>query len=1124
MSRPSKGFHREVELSLAAEALGRMLAAKTGDFTRAGPYLEQLENWVGRMDAASVLKLEVGDILDEPGRREDGILFAACWLLWSSSRSTAPADPGTVTPGASKGGSNASSRAVAAEECLRKHLYWREQRHPTPRTAFDMNGEMLSPRTRDVAIELAWAIDARLKRLREDAAFRDERQRRWRLELLPQAEGRIVEAFRDMADAWNTPTGLYPPHLTPERLAGMLSLSAVPSQPSLSEVTLEGELYDAQRSYGGRPVLDVLGERRLVVLGNPGGGKSTVLAAGVLDSADRGVPAIFVRLSSITRTLKRPVSLTQLVKLLVRTAVTDAGARVEVAVSDLAKALLSDRRALIALDGLDEVRGADLDAVLSTVRQLRGFEGKVVISSRWTGYSTPPGEWEERCVDHLSTPQAEEFFDLWFKGGNAEAHQRAKATLESRHQADMIGIPVLLGIVALVAQQGEVPGTEAQLYEKYVTRHLSNYWKQHAARETAAELAERRQAAQWLAWAMATGFSGKHDQRRWTDVTSLSEVSAAVERMTATSPASLPPPAVGVIEDLAHRHALISADWETDIDQSFRWIHRTVHEHLVGAYLAQRLFDPDAEYFGIPLEILLGPSQWLQPLRHFLGLLPSEDGEAFILRLDELVDAGDPGWVIKSLVMELALVFPQGASIRRKLGSKEVKRKRTHDLWRLDIDQYKMLILDLARRGDVEALNIAPTFTTLEEDDLAEDFIRELIQVQRRAPDRSVEWVRLSARLWSRHDPDDALCFLLENRIHENRVLPYGGWGIKALLPGTASMAIAEIASWHPPERLNYLQFLASIDVDLVPHAAPSGPLDPLEVLVATELRQPRRETDTRPLMPDEWSPAVAAAVLGGAFGPNRAFVLTFSHHDRLPQETEFGDAAELAVEISGLLGRVATADKEVDVEHALSLLAGMTAEKLAGDVTARKAVAAVGDLLCANQPIPLDGLFRAHWALGVCRFAPFEDPRFSSTRFAHIRVALYQTLMKVLMKTPDDLVPAILQTDPADWIASPPLYADIGVLEALQDVRTLTTDELVSLMVWAGRQDIQLLHLLKLGSDAPEIARRVWEIEPKVFVSSSYHLAIQLAEAGALREWRERLAQAEIVWRRLLADWEGGL
>lgn len=279
-------------------------------------------------------------------------------------------------------------------------------------------------------------------------------------------------------------------------------------------------------------------------------------------------------------------------------------------------AMETDTRALIALDGLDEVPARDLDRIHSLLRMLNDFEGTLVVSSRWAGYGGLRDQWQEHCVDNLGSAEARKFFALWFGNEDTEGLNRAQAVLKSPSKAGLVEIPVLLGIVAAVAGEGPVPQSEAHVYARYVSLFLEGKWKPKGARASDAARATHLQAARALAWAMATGMTGLADGARWESVVTRAD---AAEYARAVDDRDLD---LDTVTQLIRGHGLLVPIGRSvsEDHQEYAWLHRTVHEHLVGGYLVTR-FRASGEALGLPIEVFAGATQWREPLRHFFGLL-----------------------------------------------------------------------------------------------------------------------------------------------------------------------------------------------------------------------------------------------------------------------------------------------------------------------------------------------------------------------------------------------------------------------------------------------------------------------------------------------------------------------
>lgn len=1125
-----KGIYRGVLTPVGVE-LAAVLGAAHSDFRECATLLDEWADLVpAGMSVHGVLRIEIAEVLGDPAlwasKPYPGLLLAARWLLGLGSCTVQDARRDTaghgVVAGLTSGNvTDKTKRAQIAFVCLRWEPYWEPegQLSPSSRTAFNPNASVPSPRTRDVAFELERVIEERRHRLATDPSFLAERRRQWALQLQPRdvhrpasGPGRVAEAFVRLAEAWDEPSRHYPQHLTPSVLAGELTLSPVVDDPRGYLDDSRQRLYADRSTFGGRPLREALdGKRRVVVLGNPGGGKTTGLIAAVIDRVREGSPALFVRLSSLTRgsDKKDRWTLERAIRHMVAVSVADTVAP-NASDQDIAAALLGDERAIIALDGLDEVQDKNDEHVHSLLRALGQFPGKVLVSSRWTGYTKLGGPWEELCVDNLDTDHARDFFGRWFAETNPAGLKRALATLdpqaESTASAQLAQIPVLLGIVAVVAGEHDVPETEALLYERYVSMFLEGYWRQRSSRVGLRIRLKHLDQAKALAWSMATGMSGRFGGNRWVDTVTPRQLHSAGDLLPA-------------LLNLTHTHGLLVPQGRTAAEdhQEYRWLHRTVHEHLAGAYLAGCV-DMEAADFGLPPELLMGAPQWLQPLRHLVGLLSQEDQDTLVRGLKKMVDEGDPGSVITFLLLDLAESTPLGSPARNRLAADYLRPDSIYELSRLDPHRAAGVLADVMRTGDPAELAAVRGHSYAASRHMDATQIREMVEILRATPSRPDVFVDLFAQRLSVSDPDEALRFLVEKRLDQNDGLPFRSWGG---LPSAKAVreAIAQVSQLPQMERLSYLHLLYFVGVDLCPFVAPGGPLSELDVRTATALGQ--RDSDEAEFVSENWPSEVKSALLGGTYGPVWAFEVAYRARDLEPEVGQLGTAAQLALEVRELAASNVKVDSDASSIAAIELLSAATDEALSDDATALRMVRAARDLLEAKEPPPIEMCLHAHWVLGRGQAPSMTRSGMDSFRHRETYDTLFGALTKAMLRhAPDKLLRSIYRTSPSDWIVAEFRYADFEILKVMNNSRLLGVDDIVNIIVWASREDVEVLRYINLGPEVDKVAEIVWNQMPSAFAANGYSWAYQLAQIGTLGPWRDRLVEAGVRWQQLRDSW----
>lgn len=417
----------------------------------------------------------------------------------------------------------------------------------------------------------------------------------------------------------------YPPHLRSLRMAEQLRVLKIDD---LEELTKGDGLYSSRTPHGASADgLSTLGGARVVVvLGNPGGGKTTLLAAYCVNYIRDGAGlALFVRLDDLGRIAeaRREASTTGALSL------NDAVVSVIEAWDNwrqepstprtrefLSERLVRDKDMVIAFDGLDEV--ALEDHRLSAVREIlhlleSSCRARLIVASRVTAYISPFETANEYFVDTLNPGQLGDFVLDWFSQRSQDDPGRNAAlqAVKDEHIGWLAKTPVVAGIVCYVAEEGAIESTLFGLYRQYLNRYFKRAWRPRLEqRSSLAEIDAARATAQRLAWAMSGVDSTGLGPHVWLDTTSLNALRAKTN--------------VGaekLLELYQRDGVLVSFGRAKDSDpmsQKVRWMHRTIHEHLAGRQLAEQLAQESDSGLSFLTQAALRP-EWEVALDHLAG-------------------------------------------------------------------------------------------------------------------------------------------------------------------------------------------------------------------------------------------------------------------------------------------------------------------------------------------------------------------------------------------------------------------------------------------------------------------------------------------------------------------------
>jgi predicted NACHT family NTPase len=228
-----------------------------------------------------------------------------------------------------------------------------------------------------------------------------------------------------------------------------------------------------------RPVFEILQrERRVVIVGDPGSGKTSLLKYLVLRwvEQDTGPLPLWVDLKEYVHDRKG------LLKYL------DAGfATFRLEAGEIEKRLESGNAALY-LDGLDEIfdgptRGAVIEEI--SAFSARYSQTPVVITSRTVGYEPERlrnAGFAHATIEEFDDAQVRTFLQRWHIVAEEEAKERARlqAQLEralgdSRAIRDLAGNPLLLTMMAILNRNQDLPRDRVELYRE-ASRVLLHEW------------------------------------------------------------------------------------------------------------------------------------------------------------------------------------------------------------------------------------------------------------------------------------------------------------------------------------------------------------------------------------------------------------------------------------------------------------------------------------------------------------------------------------------------------------------------------------------------------------------------------------------------------------------------
>ncbi|MEA5464885.1 NACHT domain-containing NTPase [Leptothoe sp. PORK10 BA2] len=210
---------------------------------------------------------------------------------------------------------------------------------------------------------------------------------------------------------------------------------------------------------------------KLMVLGKPGAGKTTFLKYLAIQCSEGAFQAdcvpIFITLKTFAEAQKQPDLLTFILWMLT-----------DVSVADLS-AILQSGRALLLLDGLDEVRQEDASRVLRAIQSVadRYPTNQFVITCRIAAQDYTFQNFTDVEVADFDEQQIAEFSTKWFRLKHPTKAERFIAKLKANKRIQELATnPLLLTLLCLVFEEkGKFKDSRAELYEEGIELLLEKW-------------------------------------------------------------------------------------------------------------------------------------------------------------------------------------------------------------------------------------------------------------------------------------------------------------------------------------------------------------------------------------------------------------------------------------------------------------------------------------------------------------------------------------------------------------------------------------------------------------------------------------------------------------------------
>jgi predicted NACHT family NTPase len=203
---------------------------------------------------------------------------------------------------------------------------------------------------------------------------------------------------------------------------------------------------------------------KLIFLGKPGAGKTTLLKYTALKCSQGDIfgdlVPIFVTLRQYAGSESQPKLLDYIAQDFRAYAIGDLAA---------AKQILQQGRAVLFLDGLDEVREEDLHRVLEDLRNFseQYYLNRFLITSRLGAQEYVFEKFTEVEVANFQPLQISQFAQRWFSGNSRYVEMFLRKVEDNRPIQELATNPLLLTLLCLVFDEfGDFPTNRAELYRE----------------------------------------------------------------------------------------------------------------------------------------------------------------------------------------------------------------------------------------------------------------------------------------------------------------------------------------------------------------------------------------------------------------------------------------------------------------------------------------------------------------------------------------------------------------------------------------------------------------------------------------------------------------------------------
>jgi predicted NACHT family NTPase len=367
---------------------------------------------------------------------------------------------------------------------------------------------------------------------------------------------------------------------------------------------------------------------KLMILGKPGAGKTTFMKRLAMlcsrgDFQGQRVP-IFVTLKEFAEAEGKPGILEYIDRQWSSCGITES-----------AKTLLSKGRALVLLDGLDEVRDVDHDRVLRVIKDFahQYCECSIVITCRIAAREYTFENFTEVEVADFNKEQIAEFIGKWFKTkGDLQKAGLMISKLQDRQPVQELATnPLLLTLLCLIFGEGsDFPSNRSELYKEGLDVLLKKWdGKRNIERDQVyKKLSLKRKEDLLSQLAFDTFDRGEYFFKQSTAERYIANY---IQNISGASDDDLQLDSEAVLRSIMAQHGLL-------VERAkgiFSFSHLTFHEY----FAAKRIVDSSIAQGSEAFQTLAGHAddkRWKEVFFLVLGMLP--DASSCVLTIKQEID------------------------------------------------------------------------------------------------------------------------------------------------------------------------------------------------------------------------------------------------------------------------------------------------------------------------------------------------------------------------------------------------------------------------------------------------------------------------------------------------------